>query len=207
MGGSDAIASFLERRLPRALLRVFALYSGWLEHWRERRKAWSSLKPLRNVGLLLLFNAVIITAVFIAAALAAARLPETLHFLSDRFGGARPVFWLAAMLVCLPLYVVTFRKLEVLGMMIADIVVPLHEAGPRTGLVRALVTHAIHVGGLILLALLTAAMSAVVLPGWYMFAISLGLAIILGLVFRSTFGRWYNRARFALLETWTRRRR
>jgi CPA2 family monovalent cation:H+ antiporter-2 len=203
VGSSDALASFLARRTPRVTLRVLALYAGWLAHWRERRQAWAILKPLRSLIIQLAVHAALLAAAFLGAALAASRLPEELPFLPAKLGGVKLALWFAALLLCLPLYVVTFRKLEALGMMVADITVPLAEAGPRTGLVRALVTRAIHAGGLVGLALLTLLVSSPLLSHTYMILILALLAAGLGLLFRSGFGRWYSRAKFSLLETWT----
>ena len=111
------------------------------------------------------------------------------------------MFWLAAVVFSLPLFIATARKLQALGMILAETKVTEAAAGERTAAFRAVVAQAVPVAGLITLGFYVLALSSALLPALNVLLVLLLLVgLITWLLWRS-FIKVYAKAQVALHET------
>ena len=113
---------------------------------------------------------------------------------------------LRSVIVALPLLIAIFRKLQALGLLVAELTVSETAAGERTDAIRAVIAHMIPVAGLIALGLYVLLLSSVLLPP---INILLLLLVVVGLVtwllWRS-FIRIYARAQVSLEQIFSQPR-
>ena len=105
------------------------------------------------------------------------------------------------MVLSLPMLIATFRKLQALGLLVADTKVPASAAGERTAAIRALVAQVVPLTGTIALGFYILVLSSTLLPSFKVtLALILIVAFIAWLLWRS-FIRVYSKAQIALQET------
>jgi CPA2 family monovalent cation:H+ antiporter-2 len=113
----------------------------------------------------------------------------------------RVALWLVAVIAALPLFIASFRKLQALGLLIADLKVTTASAGDRTKAIRSVVSQGIPMAGLIGLGLLGLGLSAPLLPSWRIFLALLVVAALLTLLLWRSAIKIYARAQIALVGT------
>jgi CPA2 family monovalent cation:H+ antiporter-2 len=146
-------------------------------------------------------NAALIAAVFIAAAFAERHPPGWLVSLGLDADWLKAVLWLAAVIISLPMFIATFRKLQALGLLIAETKVSEAAAGERTTATRAVVAQVVPIAGSIALGLLVLVLSSALLPSFKVLVVLLVIvAFITWLLWRS-FIKVYSKAQVALQET------
>jgi len=196
-------AARLDRVMPAPVAEGLDLYRGWvmrlghaLERNVARRLVWRMLSVM-------LVNLLLIAAAFIAAAFVARLLPadyDTLGWI----GGRRGIVWFGTLLLTLPLYVATLRKLQALGMFLAELTLGQRAVGegPATG--QTVVRHLIVAAGVVVFALATSVVSATLLPPAKVGATMLVVvAVAAALLWRPSI-RVYSRAHIALHDVLTR---
>jgi len=171
-------------------------------HLRQRLRPHPGKTAARlviNLGSQIVIGVALIAAGFLVVAHLARRFPEAAALLPpvwrDRLF---PLVWLCAVVLLLPLYVGSFRKMQALAMLLSEIVVP--DARRRSGralrgVVRGIFTF---LQGLVLLAV-TVLASASLLPAWQALGVLLGFLALLLLRHGRAFNRWYSEAKFALV--------
>ena len=200
---APAAAAGLDRVMPAPVAEGLDLYRGWvmrlghaLERNVARRLVWRMLSVM-------LVNLLLIAAAFIAAAFVARLLPadyDTLGWI----GGRRGIVWFGTLLLTLPLYVATLRKLQALGMFLAELTLGQRAVGegPATG--QTVVRHLIVAAGVVVFALATSVVSATLLPPAKVGATMLVVvAIAAALLWRPSI-RVYSRAQIALHDVLAR---
>lgn len=200
---TDGVVNWFDRMAPRPLVNTLEIYTRWVGQLGGQRQPTLAAKLMwRWVGQMAL-NATLIAAVFIAAAFAQRHPPGWLTGLGLGEQAVKAVFWLAAVLFSLPLFIATFRKLQALGMMVAETKVTEAAAGARTAAIRAVVAQVVPVAGMVVLGLVVLVLSSALLPT---FNLMLVLLVIVGLItwllWRS-FIKVYAKAQTALQETFT----
>jgi monovalent cation:H+ antiporter-2, CPA2 family len=196
-------AARLDRIMPAPVAEGLDLYRGWvmrlghaLERNVARRLVWRMLSVM-------LVNLLLIAAAFIAAAFVARLLPadyDTLGWI----GGRRGIVWFGTLLLTLPLYVATLRKLQALGMFLAELTLG-HRAvgeGPATG--QTVVRHLIVAAGVVVFALATSVVSATLLPPAKVGAAMLVVVAVAAVLLWRPSIRVYSRAQIALHDVLTR---
>jgi monovalent cation:H+ antiporter-2, CPA2 family len=200
---APAAAAGLDRVMPAPVAEGLDLYRGWvmrlghaLERNVARRLVWRMLSVM-------LVNLLLIAAGFIAAAFVARLLPadyDTLGWI----GGRRGIVWFGTLLLTLPLYVATVRKLQALGMFLAELTLGQRAVGegPATG--QTVVRHLVVAAGVVVFALATSVVSATLLPPAKVGATMLVVvAVAAALLWRPSI-RVYSRAQVALHDVLTR---
>ena len=198
---ADRLVNAFDRAAPRWLAGHLELYTRWVgQLGTQGRKSIASellRKWLWQMGL----NAALIAAVFAATVFVSKHPPDWLVRSSFDPTSVNALLWLAAVLVSLPLLIATFRKLQALGLLVAEIKVPDGAAGERTPAVRAVIARAIPLVGVVALGLYILVLSSALLPP---VKVLLLLLIVVGLftwLFWRSFIRIYSRAQVALEQT------
>ncbi len=203
MKGSDGLVGWFDRVAPRPLVNSLGLYTQWVGQLGSRRQSSLATKLIRRWFWQMALNAALVAAVFAAAAFVGRRPPGWLSGMLPGGDLLKGALWLAAIVASLPLLIATFRKLQALGLLIAETKVTEAAAGERTAAIRAVVAQVIPAAGLAALGLYVLLLSSALLPNARMLIVLLLIvALITWLLWRS-FIRVYSKAQSALQETFT----
>jgi CPA2 family monovalent cation:H+ antiporter-2 len=198
---ADGLVAWFDRAAPKPVVDSLGVYTRWVGQLGSQRTGGLAQRLIWKWSAQMALNVALVTAVFIAAAFVERRPPEWLRGLGLADERLKAVLWLAAMVLSLPMLIATFRKLQALGLLVADMKVQASAAGERTAAIRALVAQVVPVTGIIALGLYILVLSSTLLPS---FKVTLALILIVGfiawLLWRS-FIRVYSKAQVALQET------
>ena len=115
--------------------------------------------------------------------------------------GLKAALWLAAVVLSLPMLIATFRKLQALGLLVAETKVTPAAAGERTAAIRAIVAQVVPIAGTVALGVFVLVLSSALLPTFKVLIVLLVIvALITWLLWRS-FIKIYSKAQVALQET------
>ncbi len=175
-----------------------AFYADWLGQSAGQRMDAAVAKTVRRSLWIVFVNLMLIAALFTAASFLARHVMWLNTRLPKWLGGADTVCWMGAVVVALPIYVATYRKLEALTMVAAELSLPGSLSGhwvytSRNVLSRTLLLIAM--GGVLMLTVL---LSAALLPPGPVLGVL--LAVIAIIVWRgwSSLVRLYASAQAAL---------
>jgi CPA2 family monovalent cation:H+ antiporter-2 len=198
---ADAIMAGIERLAPRSLLVSLDLYTRWVGDMARQRHGGLAAKLMRRWSWQMTLNGVLIGGVFAAAAWAAQHPPLWLERMGLEQDAVDAALWLLAVVVALPLFIATIRKLQAVGLLVAETKVNAQALGERAKAVRHMVAQVVSLsgtGGVILYGLL---LSSALLPALnVLLALGVVVALITWLLWRS-FIRVYATAQAALQST------
>ncbi len=198
---TDGVVNWFDRVAPRPLVSGLEIYTQWVGQLGSQRHASFAGKLVRRWTWQMMLNVVLITAVFIGAAYVSQHPPGWLTNFDLHEEGIKAALWLTAAIAALPLFIATFRKLQALGLLVAEIKVTPEKAGDRTTAIRAIVAQVIPFTGLFVLCLYVLLLSAAVLPSFKVMSVLLVfVALITWLLWRS-FIKVYSKAQIALEQT------
>ncbi len=199
--GTDGLVTWFDRVAPASLVNSLALYTRWVGQLGGPRELSLGRKLIRRWMAQMALNAILIAAVFIAAAFVGQRRPDWLKALGFSEEWLKAGLWFGAALISLPMFIATSRKLQALGLLVAEMKVKESAAGKRTAAIRAVVAQIIPIVGTAMLGLYVLALSSTLLPSARAMIVLLLLAGVLSWVLRRSFIRVYVKAQFALEET------
>jgi monovalent cation:H+ antiporter-2, CPA2 family len=200
---SDGVVNRFDRVAPRGLVNALDLYTRWVGHLGRQSDPSLATRLVWRWGAQMALNAVLMAAVFIAAVVVGQNPPGWLK--SPELGQetVNTGLWLAAALVSLPLFIATARKLQALGLLVAELKVTPAAAGERAPAIRAFVAQAVPVAGTIMLGLYGLALSSALLPPWKVLVVLLAVVGLVAWLLWRSFVKVYSKAQVALLETLT----
>jgi CPA2 family monovalent cation:H+ antiporter-2 len=198
---ADGAVAWFDRAAPKAVVNSLNLYTSWVGQLGSQRHGGMTAKFAWRWSAQMALNTALVAAVFIGAGFVERRPPAWLGGLGAGEEGLKAMLWLAAMILSLPLLIATFRKLQALGLLVAETRVTLAAAGERTAAIRAVVAQIVPIAGAVALGVFILVLSSSLLP-------SLNVLILLVLIVACTawlrwrsFIRIYSRAQVALQET------
>jgi CPA2 family monovalent cation:H+ antiporter-2 len=197
---ADGIVNRFDRVAPRSLVNALELYTNWVGRLGQRHSTLAT-KLVRRWSAQMALNAALIAAVFIAAAFLRQHPPAWLNQLGLGDEWLKSALWLLAVICSLPMFIATSRKLQALGLLIAETKVSEATAGERTTAIRALVAQTIAIAGTVILGLYVIVLSFTLLPTFKVFVVLLVLAGFISWLLRRSFIRVYSKAQIALQET------
>jgi CPA2 family monovalent cation:H+ antiporter-2 len=198
---ADGLVNWFDRVAPKPLVSSLEIYTRWVGQLGSQRPTSMATKLTWQWFGQMALNTALIAAVFIAAAFAERHPPGWLTGLGLGGQGLKAGFWLAAMVVSLPLFIATFRKLQALGLLVAETKVSEAAAGERTAAIRSVVAQVVPIAGTVALGLFVLVLSSALLPTFNVLVVLLVIvAFITWLLWRS-FIKVYSKAQVALKET------
>jgi CPA2 family monovalent cation:H+ antiporter-2 len=192
---SDRFVAWFHEIAPKGLVEATDLYTRRLSKVGERHSGMAA-KLARKWLLQMALNIILIAAIFIGAALAERTRPEWFSWLPFTREQMTTVLWFAAVLLSLPLFIATFRKLQALGMLVAET----RGAKPNSR-EMAVIANGMPLGGITMVALWMMALSATLLPPTNILIVLLAVIVLVTLLSWRFFVRIYSRAQVALRET------
>ncbi len=197
---ADGLVGWFDRAAPRSLVASLNVYSNWIKRLgntgrenQAKRLAW---RLAWQIGL----QMALITAAFLVAASLAKRIEAP--WLPDWIGGSKALVWLATLLVTLIPLLATFRKLQSLGFLLAEISVRRSAAGVRAPAIRTVIANTIMITGTMILAIWVLLISVTFLPPWPVLFVSLLLIAAIAWLLWRVLIRLHDRAQVALDEVW-----
>lgn len=199
--GTGGLTSAIERYSPKTLIGFLEVYSRWLGGLGGRTAPGPAARMIRRWSLQMGLNILLIGGIFLAAAFVGKRrfswLPQFLS--NDEI--YRIVVWLTAVVLSMPMFIATFRKLQALGMLVSELKVTRAAAGERTAALRAIVANAITYAGLAGMVIYGLSLSTALLsPSRFIVLVLVVVPILTILLWRSSI-RIYSKGQVALQET------
>jgi len=198
---SDTVVKKLERISPRSLINVMSLYTHWVGQLGNNRHPNLAAKLTRGWILQMALNVTLMTGIFIAAVYLGQNPPAWMRELNLSSANLKTALWFTAVVCSLPLFIATTRKLQALGMLIAETRVTKAAAGERTAAIQAVVTQVITIAGTVLLAFYVLVLTSTLLPSLRVLIALLVLIALIAWFLRRSFIRVYSKAQAALQET------
>ena len=190
-----------DRLAPRALVNSMSLYTQWIGQFGNGRQPNLAAKLTRGWILQMALNVALMTGIFIAAVYAGQHPPVWLRDLGLSGESLKTALWFTAVVCSLPLFIATSRKLQALGMLIAETRVTKAAAGERTAAIQSIVAQVITVAGTALLGFYVLVLTSTLLPSLRVLIVLLALIALIGWLLRRSFIRVCSKAQIALQET------
>jgi CPA2 family monovalent cation:H+ antiporter-2 len=163
--GADRLAAAIEESpVCRRCTACFALYGVWVDRIALRERNSAVRRAVRRSVIVMLVNTILISAVMGVAGYLARRPLTVFPSLATRPGLLAGTMWVIAMTLCLPMYVATVRKLQAVGMILAEAVLPVTLTTPWARIMRSFLANAILTAGLVLLLVLTVTLGSAMFP-------------------------------------------
>jgi CPA2 family monovalent cation:H+ antiporter-2 len=198
---ADGVVGWFDRVTPNPLVESLDLYTRWVGQLGSRGHGSLAAKFAWRWSAQMALNTALVAAVFIAAAFVERRPPKWLQGLGVGEEGLKAILWLAAMILSLPLLIATFRKLQALGLLLAETKVTPAAAGERTAAIRAIVAQIVPIAGTIALGLFILVLSSTLLPSLNVLLVLLVIVAGMTWVLWRSFIKIYSRAQVALEQT------
>jgi monovalent cation:H+ antiporter-2, CPA2 family len=200
---SDRLASGLVDHVPAPLHSAMDWYTRWVENLRlpgddaQRTRIRGLIRKwLMQIAIDL---ALITGGMVLAWRLAKADIlaPE---WLPEWSGGLPTVWWMAVMIIALPLLVHLWYKQRALAMVLAELAIP-RGSSARADRLRVIATLAFQAIAIGAVAVLLTAISLTLLPPWPVLLALLGVLALILLIGWSRFVTLYYRAQVSVMET------
>lgn len=198
---ADGLASWFGRTAPKPLVDSLDVYTQWVGQLGSQRHNSMARKLVWRWCAQMGLNAMLVAAVFIVAAFIERRPPAWVKDLGWSEDGLKAALWLAAVVMSQPMLIATFRKLQALGLLIAETKVNPAIAGEHTAAIRTVVSHVVPIAGGIGLGLFVLVLSSALLPTLEVFIVLLAIAAFTTWLLWRSFIRIYSKAQVALQET------
>jgi CPA2 family monovalent cation:H+ antiporter-2 len=198
---ADGFVNWFDRVAPKPVVNILEVYTRWVGQLGSQRPASMAARlTWRWIGQMAL-NAGLIAGVFIAAAFVQRRPTLWMKNLGLSDEWLKAALWLGAMILSLPMFIATARKLQALGLLVAETKVTEAAAGERTAAIRSVVAQIVPVAGVIALGLFVLVLSSALLPTFNVLLALLGLILLITVLLWRSFIRVYAKAQVALQET------
>jgi len=198
---ADGVVGWFDRVAPKPLVNSLDLYTRWVGGLGSQRHSSVAGRFVLRWSAQMALNVALVAGVFIAAAYVERHQPNWLKELGLGEEGLKAMLWLAAMVASLPLLIATFRKLQALGLLIAETKVTPAAAGERTAATRAIVAQVVPIAGTLGLGAFVLMLSSTVLPSLNLMIILLIIVALTTWLLWRSFIKIYSRAQIALEET------
>lgn len=201
---SDNLVNSFDRIAPRWMANYLSLYTQWVGRLGGQRHASMETTLIRRWSVQMAVNAILIAAVFIAAAYAGNHPPQWLKNLKLNENTLNAALWLVAIFFSLPMFIATFRKLQALGLLLAETRVTPARAGEGRTSVQAFVSNVVPIAGTAVLCLYALVLSSALLPPVKVLLVLIVLAGLIAWLLWRSFVKVYSKAQVALQETLAR---
>jgi CPA2 family monovalent cation:H+ antiporter-2 len=198
---SDSVIRIGQKILPTSIANYLAIYSAWLSRKNPERGGMQVRKLLRRLTFQIILNMALVTGLFLAAAATAKMLKSSLPALPAWTGGENALVWLAAMVLSMPMLVVSIRKIRAVAAIVAEASVPAAAAGKNVTNIRNVISSTIRIAGTTAIAIWIILLSSAILPHWSALIVLILLMTLLAVFWWRTFDKLYIKAQTSLKET------
>ena len=198
---SDSVVNALSRRAPKSLITSLELYTHWLGQKGGEQQKNMAGKFIRRWTFQIVLNAMLTAAVFIGAVFVWRQNPAWLrHFPLDE-PRRDALLWFAAVFLSLPMLIAAYRKLEALGLLLAELRVKQLASDARAKEIKAIIATTVPLAGAAGLGVLVFSLSAPLLPSWEILIVMLIILACLTFLLWRSFVKVYSKAQVAIEQT------
>jgi monovalent cation:H+ antiporter-2, CPA2 family len=198
---ADPLSARAEALVPHKVGSILGLYSQWLSSLQLNGYQAEVNRAIRRILLQAMINLALVVAIFSTATFFVTGISGWLTRWIDDPAVHNAVIWGAALVLSLPFLIATYRKLQALALILAQVGVKPELAGSYTSAVRRIISEVIPVTSIVCIMLLIFALSANILPPTnLLLLVLLGAAGLLWLLW-SKFVKLHARLQIALITT------
>jgi CPA2 family monovalent cation:H+ antiporter-2 len=198
---ADGPIDRLGRLVPVSLANALAVYTTWIGRMGAQGPHNFARRLLWKWGAHIALNAALIAAAFIGAAFVGMHPPAWMTALGLPAAWLRPALWLVAVVVALPIFIATAKKLQAVGWLLAETKVPAQVAGKDMTGVRSMVATVVPGAGSVVLGMFVLVLSSTLLPSFKVLVVMLAIAGVLAWLMWRSFSRVYTSAQASLIDT------
>jgi CPA2 family monovalent cation:H+ antiporter-2 len=194
------VAEWIERSVPAPIMQALAVYTTWVGSFASGHASPLSI-VVRTLARQLFLNLLLTIGAF---GLGAWLVVEDVRFLPPYLRSPEvneSLVWVLVMLLTSPIYLASFRKLNAMSALIAEICFPLRTGGDGGAAIRSVVAQVFVLAALVVMTFITILLSTSILSFSDNLFLLLIPVLIFIVVFRAQLIRLYSRAQIALHET------
>ena len=198
---ADPLSAKAVTLVPARVSGLLGMYSRWLESLQPTGDRAELTRIIRRILMQVMVNLALVIAVFLAGAFFVDGLSRQLSAWTPDPEVQKAIIWGCALVISLPFLIATYRKLQALSMLLAEVSVKPEFAGAYTSGVRKVVSEVLPIMSIVGIMLLIFVLSASILPPLNLLAFVLaGAAGLLWLLW-SKLVKLHSRLQIALFET------
>ncbi|MGV3773325.1 MAG: cation:proton antiporter [Verrucomicrobiales bacterium] len=197
---ADGLVNKFDRHAPQKMVAFLDLYTRWLGAWRNSNHPGMARKLIRKWTLQMTLNMALASGVFIAASFLGIKSPAFLNHIPGGADARNGLLWFSALLISLPLFIATYRKLQAFGMLLGELAVHSHNSSSRS-IIPTILGNVVPVIGAVAMGLLVLLLSSAILPSGRILIPLMLIVAVIGILLRRSMVKIYAKAQFALGET------
>lgn len=198
---ADPLSAKAVTLVPARVSGLLGMYSRWLESLQPTGDRAELTRIIRRILVQVMVNLALVIAVFLGGAFFVDGLSRQLSAWTPDPEVQKAIIWGCALVISLPFLIATYRKLQALSMLLAEVSVKPEFAGAYTSGVRKIVSEILPIMSIVGIMLLIFVLSASILPPLNLLAFVLaGAAGLLWLLW-SKLVKLHSRLQIALFET------
>ncbi len=198
---AEPLSAKAMQRAPQRLNQICDGYTTWLQSMQLDGDKAVLAKIILRILLQVLVNCALVTAVFLAGAYFIRGIESNLLIWIPQEEIQRVIVWGGALLISLPFLIATYRKLQALSMLLAQIGYTNEAAGAGRSGVRRYAFELIPLAVIVGMLFLIASVSGNILPPFEWIVAVLVCAAVVAALFWKFFVRLHTRLQIALFET------
>lgn len=198
---SDGVVTVMGRVMPTRMKDSLNAYTEWMQNIEPSADRAVINAMIRRIIFHVIMNFCAVAAIFLASSWAwkSTALSSWFAWLNPDWQAS--AFWAVTLLVALPFIVAAWRKMEALGLILAEMSVKPEVAGKLTAPVRRVIATLLPITMLFLMMLLVSALSSSILPPLHLLLVVVMLAVLLASALWDFFVRFHSRIQIAIKET------
>lgn len=198
---SDGLASWLEKIAPASIRHTTTTYTEWVKGLGKKSENNPGRKVLRKVVMQISINLLLITAVFLAAIFLNGRVSAFLEMFLWGIEVTKAIVWFAAMIVCFPSLFAIWKKMQGLGMIIAELTITPTDDEAKTSTRKSVIANTIYIIGNTGLIAMVILLSSAILPSAKLLILSFVLISIAAFFLYRSSIKIYAAAQIAIKDT------
>lgn len=199
--GSDSVVTVLGRAMPVRVKDSLNAYTEWIQNIEPSTDRAAINAIIWRIVFHVFMNFCAVAAIFLASSWGWRNTGLSGWFAWLDTDWQATAFWALTLLVALPFLVAAYRKMEALGLLLAEMGVKPEVAGKYTAPVRRVIATSLPVSLLLVILLLVSALISSMLPPLHLLVVVVLLAVLLALVLWDFFVRFHSRIQIAIKET------
>jgi len=203
---SDPVSTWMGKRIPATIKNVFIQYSSWLGQIRSDHQLRSDIRPfVRRISLHVFVNTCIVITLFLSATKLFTLINDyvdTGHLLWFNEDYQQATMWAMSVLLSAPFMFAIYRKLEALGLLLADVrLASSNYSESDRAATHQLFAQLMPVLTIISLLMLVSALSSSILPPMGMLIILAAFMAIVIYLLRKQMVKIHAKLQIALTES------
>ncbi|MCI1014979.1 MULTISPECIES: cation:proton antiporter [Herbaspirillum] len=198
---ADPLSAKAVTLVPARVSGLMGMYSNWLESLQPTGDRAELTRIIRRILMQVMVNLALVIAIFIGGAFFVDGLSRQLSAWTPDSDVQKAIIWGGALVLSLPFLIATYRKLQALSMLLAEVSVKPEFAGAYTSGVRKVVSEVLPIMSIVGIMLLIFVLSASILPPLNLLAFVLAAAAGLLWLLWSKLVKLHSRLQIALFET------